>query len=156
MPEGETRLVVPPELSSSEESSDVDDDDSDVVSSSDSESSLSDGEAIAVPTDFKRRSDFTANDDYARYVRDNIQVGMMVRCCRTYEEVHEGDIGRVIKVSVLFFFFVPVSVLLSVLVLARSVNSCTHICHCISVRTVDTLICAIGNSFSLIVMGSTI
>ena len=104
MPEGETRLVVPPELSSSEESSDVDDDDSDVVSSSDSESSLSDGEAIAVPTDFKRRSDFTANDDYARYVRDNIQVGMMVRCCRTYEEVHEGDIGRVIKVSVLFFF----------------------------------------------------
>lgn len=104
MPEGETRLVVPPELSSSEESSDVDDDDSDVVSSSDSESSLSDGEAIAVPTDFKRRSDFTANDDYARYVRDNIQVGMMVRCCRTYEEVHEGDIGRVIKVSVLLFF----------------------------------------------------
>lgn len=104
MPEGETRLVVPPELSSSEESSDVDDDDSDVVSSSDSESSLSDGEAIAVPTDFKRRSDFTANDDYARYVRDNIQVGMMVRCCRTYEEVHEGDIGRVIKVSVLFFW----------------------------------------------------
>lgn len=104
MPEGETRLVVPPELSSSEESSDVDDDDSDVVSSSDSESSLSDGEAIAVPTDFKRRSDFTANDDYARYVRDNIQVGMMVRCCRTYEEVHEGDIGRIIKVSVLFFF----------------------------------------------------
>ena len=104
MPEDETRRVVPPELSSSEESSDVDDDDSDVVSSSDSESSLSDGEAIAVPTDFKRRSDFTANDDYARYVRDNIQVGMMVRCCRTYEEVHEGDIGRVIKVSLLFCF----------------------------------------------------
>lgn len=23
---------------------------------------------------------------------------MMVRCCRTYEEVHEGDVGRVIKV----------------------------------------------------------
>ena len=22
----------------------------------------------------------------------------MVRCCRTYEEVHEGDVGRVIKV----------------------------------------------------------
>ena len=39
------------------------------------------------------------NDDYAMYVRDNIQVGMMVRCCRTYEEVHEGDIGKVIKVS---------------------------------------------------------
>lgn len=39
------------------------------------------------------------NDDYAVYVRDNIQVGMMVRCCRTYEEVYEGDIGKVIKVS---------------------------------------------------------
>lgn len=26
---------------------------------------------------------------------------MMVRCCRTYEEVSEGDIGRVIKVSFL-------------------------------------------------------
>lgn len=38
------------------------------------------------------------NDDYAVYVRDNIQVGMMVRCCRTYEEVYEGDIGKVIKV----------------------------------------------------------
>ena len=33
------------------------------------------------------------------YVRDNIQVGMTVRCCRTYEEVHEGDCGKVIKVS---------------------------------------------------------
>ena len=52
-----------------------------------------------MPTEFKRRSDLSSNDDYARYVRDNIQVGMMVRCCRTYEEVHEGDIGRVIKVG---------------------------------------------------------
>lgn len=89
---------MPPELTSSDDSSDVDDDDSDAVSSSDSESSSSEGEAIAVPTDFKRRSDFSSTDDYARYVRDNVQVGMMVRCCRTYEEVHEGDIGRVIKV----------------------------------------------------------
>lgn len=24
---------------------------------------------------------------------------MTVKCCRTYEEVHEGDIGKVIKVS---------------------------------------------------------
>lgn len=29
---------------------------------------------------------------------------MMVRCCRTYEEVHEGDIGRVIKVRGVFIF----------------------------------------------------
>ena len=77
----------------------MDDDDSDVVSSSDTDSSSSEGEAIAMPTEFKQRSDLSSNDEYARYVRDNVQVGMMVRCCRTYEEVHEGDIGSVIKVS---------------------------------------------------------
>ena len=32
------------------------------------------------------------------YVRDNIQVGMTVRCCRDYEEVQDGDIGKVVKV----------------------------------------------------------
>ena len=48
---------------------------------------------------YKKRTDFMNNDDYAVYVRDSIQVGMMLRCCRTYEEVHEGDIGKVIKVS---------------------------------------------------------
>ena len=47
---------------------------------------------------YKKRTDFVSNDDYAMYVRDNIQVGMLVRCCRTYEEVHEGDVGKVIKV----------------------------------------------------------
>lgn len=91
--------MAPPELSSSDDSSDVDDDDSDAGSSSDTDSSSSEGEAISMPTDFKRRNDLSSNDEYARYVRDNIQVGMMVRCCRTYEEVHEGDIGRVIKVG---------------------------------------------------------
>ena len=33
------------------------------------------------------------------YVRDNIADGMLVRCCKTYEEVHEGDVGRVLKVD---------------------------------------------------------
>ena len=47
---------------------------------------------------FKKRSDFVSDDEYAMYVRDNIQLGMTVRCCRTYEEVHDGDIGKVIKV----------------------------------------------------------
>ncbi|KAK7486952.1 hypothetical protein BaRGS_00021768, partial [Batillaria attramentaria] len=56
-------------------------------------------EAIGGSTLFKKRLDFLNNDDYAVYVRDNIQVGMMVRCCRTYEEVHEGDIGKVIKLD---------------------------------------------------------
>ena len=32
------------------------------------------------------------------YVRDNIQVGMTVRCCRDYEEVQDGNIGKVVKV----------------------------------------------------------
>ncbi len=28
-----------------------------------------------------------------------VWTGMTVRCCRTYEEVHEGDIGRVTKLD---------------------------------------------------------
>ncbi|XP_041055229.1 E3 ubiquitin-protein ligase HERC2 isoform X4 [Carcharodon carcharias] len=48
---------------------------------------------------YKKRGDFLSNDDYAVYVRENIQVGMMVRCCRTYEEVCEGDMGKVIKLD---------------------------------------------------------
>ena len=48
---------------------------------------------------FKKRCDFPCNDEYAVYVRDHIQTAMMVRCCRTYEEVHEGDVGRVIKLD---------------------------------------------------------
>ena len=49
----------------------------------------------------RKRTDFLSNDDYAVYVRDHIQLGMSVRCCRDYEEVHEGDIGKVIKVGIL-------------------------------------------------------
>lgn len=103
VPERPDRQEAPPELSSSDDSSDGDDDDddddSDALSTSDTDGSSSEGETFALPTEFKRRSDLSSNDEYARYVRDNIQVGMMVRCCRTYEEVHEGDVGRVIKVS---------------------------------------------------------
>ncbi|XP_048589232.1 E3 ubiquitin-protein ligase HERC2 isoform X2 [Nematostella vectensis] len=98
--------VSVPELtepSSSDDSSDIDDGDedgcTDLSSTSDSDSSASDTEGTSPPTDFKVRSDFSSNDEYARYVRDHIQTGMMVRCCRTYEEVHEGDIGRVIKLD---------------------------------------------------------
>ena len=40
---------------------------------------------IPPPETFKRRGDFKSNDEYAYYVRDNIQTGMTVRCCRTYE-----------------------------------------------------------------------
>ncbi|XP_033632375.1 E3 ubiquitin-protein ligase HERC2-like [Asterias rubens] len=50
-------------------------------------------------TPYKKRSDFLSNDEYAIYIRDNIQIGMTVRCCRTYEEVQEGDIGKVVKLD---------------------------------------------------------
>ncbi len=49
---------------------------------------------IPPPEVYKRRCDFPSNDEYAYYVRERIQTGMTVRCCRTYEEVHEGDVGR--------------------------------------------------------------
>uniref|UniRef100_UPI00358FCF6D E3 ubiquitin-protein ligase HERC2 n=1 Tax=Myxine glutinosa TaxID=7769 RepID=UPI00358FCF6D len=48
---------------------------------------------------FKKRGDFLCNDEYAVYVRDSIQLGMMVRCCRAYEEVSEGDVGKVVKLD---------------------------------------------------------
>ena len=41
----------------------------------------------------------SSNDEYAIYVREHISVGMHVRCCRSYEEVHEGDVGRVVKLD---------------------------------------------------------
>lgn len=50
-------------------------------------------------TTYLRRRDFANNDDYAHHVRDRVERGMWVRCCRTYEEVHEGDIGRVIELD---------------------------------------------------------
>ena len=46
--------------------------------------------AIPHPEIYKKRTDFVNKDDYALYVRTHIQVGMTVKCCRTYEEVHEG------------------------------------------------------------------
>jgi E3 ubiquitin-protein ligase HERC2 len=48
---------------------------------------------------YNQRSDFLSNDEYAMYIRDNIADGMLVRCCKTYEEVHEGDVGHVLKVD---------------------------------------------------------
>lgn len=48
---------------------------------------------------YSRRSHFLSNDEYAMYVRDNVEVGMLVRCCKDYEEVQLGDIGKVVKVD---------------------------------------------------------
>ena len=51
-------------------------------------------------------------DEYARYVKENIKVGLMVKCCEAYEEVRHGDIGRVMKVSVytLYVTCIPVGI----------------------------------------------
>lgn len=51
------------------------------------------------PEIYKKRTDFESNDDYALYVKSHIQVGMTVKCCRSYEEVHEGDVGKVVKLD---------------------------------------------------------
>ena len=51
-----------------------------------------------MPEVFKTCSEFSHDNDYAIYIRNNIQVGMTVRCCKKYEEVQEGDIGRVFRV----------------------------------------------------------
>ena len=55
---------------------------------------------------FKTRDDFSSVDEYAHYVKENIKVGLMVKCCEAYEEVRHGDIGRVMKVhrSLLLFY----------------------------------------------------
>ena len=49
---------------------------------------------------YKTSKDFATADDYARYVRDNLRVGMLVKCKEEYEEVKSGDVGKVIKVGV--------------------------------------------------------
>ncbi|XP_062251671.1 LOW QUALITY PROTEIN: E3 ubiquitin-protein ligase HERC2 [Platichthys flesus] len=61
--------------------------------------SVPSGAVVTESQTFKKRSDFQSNDDYAVYIRENIQVGMMVKCCRTYEEVYDGDVGKVIKLD---------------------------------------------------------
>ncbi|XP_011304625.1 E3 ubiquitin-protein ligase HERC2 [Fopius arisanus] len=55
--------------------------------------------AANAPQSFMKRSDFLSFDEYAMYVRDNVTVGMLVRCCKSYEEVEYGDIGQVAKID---------------------------------------------------------
>ncbi|XP_077868707.1 E3 ubiquitin-protein ligase HERC2-like [Saccoglossus kowalevskii] len=91
-----------PDLVSDSESISSCDDYSDTDSISDEFEDMEGGQDHGYSSEgqvFKKRADFFNNDDYAMYVRDNIQVGMTVRCCRTYEEVHEGDTGRVVKLD---------------------------------------------------------
>jgi len=67
--------------------------------SSDYSDDLEEEEEEEGPQRFKTRSEFTNLDSYAQYVRDKIAVGMMVKCCESYEEVRQGDTGRVTKID---------------------------------------------------------
>ncbi|KAJ8681467.1 hypothetical protein QAD02_017254 [Eretmocerus hayati] len=73
---------------------------SDDSSSEDLDDDLSIQEAgnSSQPT-YMKRSDFLSVDEYAIYVRDNVKAGMLVRCCKTYEEVEYGDVGQVVKID---------------------------------------------------------
>lgn len=55
---------------------------------------------VSLPqTTFRSRAEFSSCDEYAVYVRDNLRAGMCVRCCKSYEEVHAGDVGTVVRVD---------------------------------------------------------
>jgi len=73
--------------------------DTDSISEEVEDTTVSHTEGVISSGGYNQRSDFLSNDEYAMYVRDNITDGMLVRCCKTYEEVHEGDVGRVLKVD---------------------------------------------------------
>ncbi|XP_060835591.1 E3 ubiquitin-protein ligase HERC2 isoform X3 [Rhopalosiphum padi] len=47
---------------------------------------------------FKKRNDFDSADGYANYVKYAVDVGMIVRCCREYENIDVGCEGKVIKI----------------------------------------------------------
>ncbi|XP_075155337.1 E3 ubiquitin-protein ligase HERC2 [Haematobia irritans] len=48
---------------------------------------------------YETRKDFQTADQYAMYVRGIVCPGMVVRCCRDFEEIKQGDIGTVLKVD---------------------------------------------------------
>lgn len=82
-------------LSSSDSVSDSDDSSSEDM---DDSPSTHEASSVAQPT-YMKRSDFLSFDEYAIYVRDNVTAGMLVRCCKSYEEVEYGDIGQVVKID---------------------------------------------------------
>jgi E3 ubiquitin-protein ligase HERC2 len=87
--------VRPPLPAEPQSSEDSDSDLFELPGVSDEEIEHDDGPA----TKYKVRGEFMAVEEYARYVQDNIKVGMTVRCRETYEEVEEGDFGRVVKLD---------------------------------------------------------
>ncbi|XP_076284957.1 E3 ubiquitin-protein ligase HERC2 isoform X1 [Lasioglossum baleicum] len=61
--------------------------------------SANDAVSSSMPPNYVKRSDFLSVDEYATYVRDNLVPGMLVRCCKSYEEVEYGDVGQVTKID---------------------------------------------------------
>ncbi|CAB0032033.1 unnamed protein product [Trichogramma brassicae] len=65
-----------------------------------SASSAPDPSGSSSQPSYMKRSDFLSLDEYANYVKVNIKEGMLVRCCKTYEEVEYGDVGQAVKIDV--------------------------------------------------------
>ena len=80
------------------------------------------GRPRIIRSSYLRHLDFANSDDYAAYVRDHISIGMQVifdiffhsiwielnwirielvqvRCCRSYDDLVEGDIGNVVQLD---------------------------------------------------------
>lgn len=45
------------------------------------------------------QNDYRTEDEYAFYVRSIVQKGMLVRCCKEFEEICKGDTGTVVQVD---------------------------------------------------------
>lgn len=80
--------------------------DSDSISEEDDDEDFEDIDAsghdtcvVSQETVFKKVGDFGSNDEYARYVQEHISIGMTVRCCLTFDDLYEGDIGKVVKLD---------------------------------------------------------
>ncbi|XP_011141461.1 E3 ubiquitin-protein ligase HERC2 [Harpegnathos saltator] len=86
-------------LSSPEGLTDIDDSISEDMDDSPSAQEAASTMGGAPPPTYMKRSDFLSVDEYAIYVRDNVVPGMLVRCCKSYEEVEYGDVGQVVKID---------------------------------------------------------
>lgn len=55
--------------------------------------------AKSKPKKYATIKNFESIDQYALYVRGHVKTGMVVRCCKDFEEIVCGDIGTVLKVD---------------------------------------------------------
>lgn len=73
--------------------------DSDSISEEFEDIDASGHDTCLQPEVFKKPADFSNNDEYARYVQEHISIGMTVRCCQTFDDLYEGDVGKVVKLD---------------------------------------------------------